>query len=102
MTSPPRCRCSVSIPTAGGSTSTGSRAPQWHRPWLDQGMQMTAPSPLDPPASQTPWIERINELAADFARRAAEFDETAQLPVENLRRLHEAGFDTAWLPQSRG
>ncbi len=57
---------------------------------------------MDPPASEMPWIARAVELAADFAQRAAELDETAQLPVENLRRLHEAGFDTAWLPQSFG
>jgi alkylation response protein AidB-like acyl-CoA dehydrogenase len=41
-------------------------------------------------------------LAEDFAQRAAELDETAELPIDNLRRLHEAGFDTAWLPAGYG
>lgn len=64
-------------------------------------MQMT-PSPLDPPAAETPWIERATELAEGFARRAADLDESAQLPVDNLRELYEAGFDTAWLPPNLG
>lgn len=65
-------------------------------------MQITPPSPLDPPAAEKSWVERVNALAEGFAQRAAELDETAQLPTENLRQLHEAGFDTAWLPQSYG
>ena len=59
-------------------------------------------SPLDPPPHEASWAERATELAEGFAQRAAEFDETAQLPVENLLQLHEAGFDTAWLPPSHG
>ncbi len=65
-------------------------------------MQITPPSPLDPPTPEMPWVERATGLAAVFAQRAAELDETAQLPTENLRQLHEAGFDTAWLPPSHG
>ncbi|WP_246001475.1 acyl-CoA dehydrogenase family protein [Allorhizocola rhizosphaerae] len=60
------------------------------------------PSPLDPPTAEMSWAERATVLAADFAQRAAELDETAQLPIENLRALHEAGFDVAWLPESFG
>ncbi|MDI1460807.1 acyl-CoA dehydrogenase family protein [Catellatospora sp. KI3] len=48
------------------------------------------------------WVEQAAELAGEFAQRAAEFDETAQLPTVNLRRLHEAGFDMAWLPHNHG
>ncbi len=70
--------------------------------WLDRRMPTTAPSPLDPPAAEMPWIEKASALAEDFAGYAAELDETAELPVENLRRLHEAGLDTAWLPPSFG
>jgi alkylation response protein AidB-like acyl-CoA dehydrogenase len=65
-------------------------------------MRSAPPSPLDPPASELPWLERAETLAEDFARHAADLDETAQLPTENLLRLHEAGFDTAWLPDSHG
>jgi alkylation response protein AidB-like acyl-CoA dehydrogenase len=54
------------------------------------------------PAGEQSWISRATELAADFAQGAAELDETAQLPIDNLRRLHAAGFDTAWLPPSFG
>jgi alkylation response protein AidB-like acyl-CoA dehydrogenase len=57
---------------------------------------------LDPPAAEQPWIERATELAAGFAEKAAELDQTARLPVDNLRELHESGFDTAWLPQTYG
>lgn len=59
-------------------------------------------SPWDPHPSETPWLERAAGLAASFAERAAGLDETAQLPVDNLRELHEAGFDTAWLPPEHG
>jgi alkylation response protein AidB-like acyl-CoA dehydrogenase len=57
---------------------------------------------LDPPAAELAWVERAEELAVQFAGRAPELDETAQLPVDNLLRLHEAGFDTAWLPRGYG
>lgn len=60
------------------------------------------PSPLDPPAAELSWLDRAEALAEDFARSAADLDETAELPIGNLRRLHEAGFDTAWLPESHG
>ncbi|GAA1369180.1 hypothetical protein [Catellatospora chokoriensis] len=41
-------------------------------------------------------------MAEVFAQRAAELGETAQLPWENLRESHEAGFGAAWLPQRFG
>lgn len=64
---------------------------------------MTQPlSPLDPPADELTWVETATKLANDFSQRAAEYDETAELPVENLRRLHASGLDLAWLPVERG
>src|SRR5688572_6777917 len=65
-------------------------------------MQTAPLSPLDPPAAQMSWVERATELAEVFAQRAPGHDETAQLPMDNLRELHEAGFDTAWLPPEHG
>ncbi|MGY0231437.1 acyl-CoA dehydrogenase family protein [Longispora urticae] len=65
-------------------------------------MRSSPPSPLDPPAAELSWLDRAEVLAADFAGHAAELDESAELPVDNLRRLHEAGFDTAWLPAEHG
>jgi alkylation response protein AidB-like acyl-CoA dehydrogenase len=47
-------------------------------------------------------IEAATELAQEFRKHAAKFDETAELPVENLRALHDAGLDLAWLPEERG
>ncbi|WP_018353361.1 acyl-CoA dehydrogenase family protein [Longispora albida] len=65
-------------------------------------MRSVPPSPLAPPPAELPWAERAEALAAGFARQAAELDESAQLPEDNLRALHEAGFDTAWLPEEHG
>src|SRR5690349_11199295 len=47
-------------------------------------------------------IELARELAEEFRKQAARYDETAELPIENLRALHAAGLDTAWLPEERG
>ncbi|MEU8078724.1 acyl-CoA dehydrogenase family protein [Catellatospora citrea] len=63
---------------------------------------MSVPSPLDPPNAEVSWVEQAADMAEVFSQRAAELDETAQLPRENLRELHEAGFDAAWLPQRFG
>jgi alkylation response protein AidB-like acyl-CoA dehydrogenase len=46
--------------------------------------------------------EIAEKLAREFAARAARYDETAELPVDNLRALHESGLDLAWLPVDRG
>jgi alkylation response protein AidB-like acyl-CoA dehydrogenase len=59
-------------------------------------------SPLGPPEHERGWIAAATELAPAFAQRAAELDETAELPAENLRRLHRAGLDTAVLPTAHG
>ena len=48
------------------------------------------------------WVATATELADDFRKRAAHYDETAELPLDNLRALHDSGLDLAWLPASRG
>jgi len=49
---------------------------------------MTEPvHPFAPPAHERHWIETVTELAKDFAASAAEFDETAELPIANLGSL---------------
>ena len=48
------------------------------------------------------WIALATDLGAGFAERAAHYDETAELPVDNLKALHESGLDVAWLPENRG
>ncbi|WET78581.1 acyl-CoA/acyl-ACP dehydrogenase [Amycolatopsis sp. QT-25] len=58
--------------------------------------------PFAPPAHERHWIETVTELARDFAASAAEFDETAELPIANLRALHAAGLDRATLPAEFG
>ncbi|MEU3620885.1 acyl-CoA dehydrogenase [Amycolatopsis coloradensis] len=64
---------------------------------------MTEPAhPFAPPAHERRWIETVTELAKDFAASAAEFDETAELPIANLRALHATGLDRATLPAEFG
>ncbi|MBE1576153.1 acyl-CoA dehydrogenase family protein [Amycolatopsis roodepoortensis] len=64
---------------------------------------MTEPvHPFDPPAHERHWIETVTELARDFAASAAEFDDTAELPIANLRALHATGLDRATLPAELG
>ncbi|MFK0245693.1 acyl-CoA dehydrogenase family protein [Amycolatopsis azurea] len=58
--------------------------------------------PFAPPTHERRWIETVTELAKDFAASAAEFDETAELPIANLRALHAAGLDRATLPAEFG
>ncbi|WP_040406217.1 acyl-CoA dehydrogenase family protein [Amycolatopsis nigrescens] len=58
--------------------------------------------PFGPEPHELGWIHTATELAAQFARTAAEFDDTAELPLTNLRRLHAAGLDTATLPTELG
>lgn len=42
------------------------------------------------------------ELAPDLLARAADLDETATLPVDNLRAIHASGLDAAFLPPELG
>src|SRR4030081_2396449 len=58
--------------------------------------------PLCPPPHEMHWVETATELAAGFADSAAELDDTAELPIENLRALQVSGLDTATLPQEFG
>jgi len=48
------------------------------------------------------WLEQVRELAVGFAARAAEYDESANLPVESLQALNACGLDTALLPAPYG
>lgn len=60
------------------------------------------PEPLDPPAEESGWLEVVAELAPRFRARAPELEETATLPVDNLRELHASGLDAAFLPVALG
>ncbi len=55
-----------------------------------------------PPDDEREWLDLAAGLAKDFSETAAGFDESGELPVENLRRLHRSGLDLAWLPESLG
>ncbi|WP_232376649.1 acyl-CoA dehydrogenase family protein [Amycolatopsis aidingensis] len=47
-------------------------------------------------------VTTATELAAGFAETAAELDDTAELPIRNLRALHASGLDLATLPAEYG
>jgi len=47
-------------------------------------------------------LERMRELAARFAGRAAHYDETATFPLEDFEDLFEGGFLAAPIPRERG
>ena len=55
-------------------------------------------APFDVPACEQPLIETVNDLAATFATTAAGYDESAEIPIDNLRALSDAGLDSAFLP----
>ncbi|MEO5724397.1 MAG: acyl-CoA dehydrogenase family protein, partial [Ilumatobacteraceae bacterium] len=55
-------------------------------------------APFDVPACEQPLIETVNDLAATFATTAASYDESAEIPIDNLRALSNAGLDSAFLP----
>lgn len=61
---------------------------------------MSLPFPLT--AAEEALIARAHELAVGFAERAAEHDENATLPTENLAALHTEGFNRAVLPANVG
>ncbi|EME63844.1 acyl-CoA dehydrogenase family protein [Amycolatopsis decaplanina] len=64
---------------------------------------MTEPvHPFAPPTHERHWIDIVTELAKDFAASAAEFDESAELPIAHLRALHATGLDRAMLPAEFG
>lgn len=47
-------------------------------------------------------LERARSLAAEFAPRAREYDESAAFPEEDFRRLREEGFLSLAIPQELG
>jgi alkylation response protein AidB-like acyl-CoA dehydrogenase len=63
---------------------------------------MSSPGPLDPPAGEARWLEVIGSLAGGFRDRAPGLEESATLPVDNLRELHASGLDAAFLPAELG
>jgi alkylation response protein AidB-like acyl-CoA dehydrogenase len=58
--------------------------------------------PLDAPDDERHLLRAATELAARFAETAAELDDTAEIPIENLRAMHAAGLDEAALPEALG
>ncbi|RJQ79926.1 acyl-CoA dehydrogenase [Pseudonocardiaceae bacterium YIM PH 21723] len=62
----------------------------------------SAESPFAAPDPEANWVELAETLSLRFAERAAEHDRATTLPVDNLRLLHQEGFDTAWLPRDQG
>ncbi|MFD8499173.1 acyl-CoA dehydrogenase family protein [Amycolatopsis sp. NPDC059657] len=58
--------------------------------------------PFEAPAHEAHWVAAARELATGFAATAAEFDETAEIPLANLRALHASGLDAATLPEEHG
>ncbi|MDY7101889.1 MAG: acyl-CoA dehydrogenase family protein [Actinomycetota bacterium] len=62
----------------------------------------TTADPYGPPPQEQRWIDVADELAASFAPTAAERDDTAELPVDNLEAIGASGLDTALLPADQG
>lgn len=58
--------------------------------------------PYGPPAEEMHWLELARDLAQGFAQTAADLDERAELPIENLQALHASGLDTAPLRTDLG
>ncbi|MFI5781201.1 acyl-CoA dehydrogenase family protein [Nocardia sp. NPDC051570] len=54
------------------------------------------------PAAEQELFDRIMLLANGFQAQAASNDEQAEIPVDALNALHEAGLDSAVLPQHVG
>lgn len=48
------------------------------------------------------WLEQVKELAVGFAAQAAAYDESGELPLDNLKALHGSGLDVALLPAPYG
>jgi alkylation response protein AidB-like acyl-CoA dehydrogenase len=63
---------------------------------------IAAGHPFAPPSHEQRWIDTATELAAEFAKTAAEYDESAELPLANLQALHGSGLDVALLPSEYG
>lgn len=48
------------------------------------------------------WIGEAQRLSEIFAQNASTYDTESKLPLDNLRLLHETGFDTLLLPEKFG
>lgn len=59
-------------------------------------------APFLPPDADRAWIDLATELAAGFAASAADYDASAEIPIDHLRALHAAGLDLAVLPERFG
>ncbi len=55
-----------------------------------------------PPGAEIDWVKRAQQLAANFATRAAENDRAGRFPFENFTELAEAGFAGLTVPASHG
>jgi len=60
------------------------------------------PSPFPLTDREAELVEKARVLAADFAADAARVDRESVVPVEALTRLHDEGFDGAFLPRALG
>jgi alkylation response protein AidB-like acyl-CoA dehydrogenase len=58
--------------------------------------------PYAPPEDEQHWVASVGELVPGIAARAAEHDESAELPRDNLEALHATGLDAALLPRELG
>jgi alkylation response protein AidB-like acyl-CoA dehydrogenase len=64
---------------------------------------MTAPTSLhDLPDAERALLEKVGALAAGFETEAAAHDERAEIAVDSLTALHDAGLSRATLPEHLG
>jgi len=102
---------SLSLRTGGAEGRRGYRDPVARR--RDSSPSWTPPStlrwssddrtaPVRAAAGRAPLGGHGAGLAAKFATTAAAFDESAEVPRENLEALHASGLDKALLPSEFG
>ncbi|CAM3879890.1 acyl-CoA dehydrogenase family protein [Kibdelosporangium persicum] len=58
--------------------------------------------PLGPPPEEQHWVDKAAGLAVEFAKTAAAYDESTEVPRANLEALHTSGLDQALLPREFG
>lgn len=63
---------------------------------------MTMVHPFAPPPHEQHWVDTAASLASEFAKTAAQRDQSAELPLDNLKALHASGIDAALLPTEFG
>lgn len=59
-------------------------------------------SPFAVPQNEQRYVDAALDLAPQFAAKAELHDQEATLPVANLTALHDAGLDSAAMPEDRG